>query len=457
MGGFREQFKVLICNAIIVLCAVASIVTLCVGTFWKADVTVGADKKTLLKLAGMENGKEQASNAGEESEGSSDDFDMATVLENLPDDFSVSVGVMMDVKGTDMLNAVAGNTQAVSDVLSRTLNDVIDRLEAKVDELMSTFISTAVDVAVDKAMREFIKSISQALGRDDLSEEEISERLQSEYGVTTEDVAQFKKDIKTAAGALLDGDSDGVKNLLGTSEVLYAMMKIIAKEDLEGSKREGEEVTEEQIEEKATAMRNDLVNNYEEAIKKFQNEAGTLTKASVLMGLLALVSGEDPEKAENREMTEEDVREFLMGKINEALGEDTMQTMTKYLGYVGYFLIVVIAAWAYIILKILIKLFMANKSVSMFAPRFFGWMPHVFLVGLPMTIVKLAQATPEIMKNAGMTEETYNNVKSFIDMINVNVSSLTWVSAAATVVLLVLSFFYGPLRKELKVKSRRGD
>ena len=115
----------------------------------------------------------------------------------------------------------------------------------------------------------------------------------------------------------------------------------------------------------------------------------------------------------------------------------------------GIFIIFVIACWAYVILKLIIKLFMKNKTVRVGLPQAFGWMPHVFFVGLPMTIIKLA---PFIISKLPeqMGEQFGEIVDKITSMVSVTISSLTWVSALCTVALLIITIPYYRYRREIK-------
>jgi hypothetical protein len=57
------------------------------------------------------------------------------------------------------------------------------------------------------------------------------------------------------------------------------------------------------------------------------------------------------------------------------MDESTIRYISSVLKYLGIFLLIVIGSWAYLILKILVKFFARNKTVGMFFPKFFGWMP----------------------------------------------------------------------------------
>ena len=129
----------------------------------------------------------------------------------------------------------------------------------------------------------------------------------------------------------------------------------------------------------------------------------------------------------------------------------------KVLSYVGYFLFFVMACWAYVLIKIIVKtIFCKNKTVGLFFPRMFGWMPHVFFVGLPMFLIKyLPLFAEKIVASQPEMQESMNSIMSILEMIKLSVSSLTWISALCTVILMVLLIFYWPMRRRAK-KERKG-
>ena len=131
------------------------------------------------------------------------------------------------------------------------------------------------------------------------------------------------------------------------------------------------------------------------------------------------------------------------------------EVITKVLQGLGIFIIFVIACWAYVILKLIIKLFMKNKTVRVGLPQAFGWMPHVFFVGLPMTFIKVA---PLLIQK--LPEQAGEQVKAILDqitsMVSVTVSSLTWVSALCTVFLLIVTIPYYRYRRQIKKEKKSG-
>ena len=110
------------------------------------------------------------------------------------------------------------------------------------------------------------------------------------------------------------------------------------------------------------------------------------------------------------------------------------------------------ACWAYVLIKIIIKtIFFKNKTVGLFFPRMFGWMPHVFLVGLPMTLIKyLPVIAAKVIESQPEMQEGLDYAMNILEMVKISVSSLTWISALCTVILMVLLIFYWPMRRAAK-------
>lgn len=183
---------------------------------------------------------------------------------------------------------------------------------------------------------------------------------------------------------------------------------------------------------------------------------GKIGKETVLVKALEKADLKDdagnPVKFENAD----DVKAFLADKLNSKIDDNTARILGIALKVMGGFVLLVIAAWAYFLIKLVVKtLFCQNKTVGMFAPRFFGWMPHVLFVGLPMLV--FGNMDRIIAKTSGTSlQQLGETLAKLSSLVSVKITSLTWVSALATVVLLAIWIPYYQWRRKLKreIKGR---
>lgn len=142
----------------------------------------------------------------------------------------------------------------------------------------------------------------------------------------------------------------------------------------------------------------------------------------------------------------DDVKAYVIEKIFGAIDEQTVRYAGIAMSVLGYFLLFIMACWAYVLIKVIVKmLFCKNKTVGLFFPRMFGWIPHVLFIGLPMLALKFL---PQILEQVGA--DAGESLQTILNMLSVNFTSLTWVSALCTVVLLVVLFIYYPERRASK-------
>lgn len=463
---FGRQKKIVLCNIIMMLISVAAIVTLFTGCFMSLEVVVNLDGEILADFVGNEGGEGEESSgeggggplpaAAEGTEMSSDELIAAFT------NVKISIPVGLTLTSRDLLDSlVRADGGSVEDIISRESGKIIEVLLNKADEILPRAIGAIVNVAVVKAENEVKRQILEQTGNGKATEEQIMEKLEEEHNVKKEDIDEMETEITDAVAGLLSGEksAEDISDMLKDSATLDKLVSIYAEEELKNEGGEGEEITEERKKEKVDALKQEVVDQYDETIRKMKDE-GILTddekfdKNKAVVGIInsAGIAGEEEGKIESID----DVKKLAADKINDTIagGRDIMVLVLQIL---GGFVLAVMAAWAYFLLKLIVKTIFCrqNKTVGMFAPKFFGWMPHVIFVGLPMLVIKnLDKIASLLVDTLGLGEEIGDIVDKLSSFVEINVNSLTWVSAVCAALLAVIWIPYYRWRRQLKKEKR---
>lgn len=421
--------KIIICNAVILLICVAAIVTLSVGSFWKADISITVKGADVAKATG----------GSGEGEGSSEGYKAMEGIE-------LTLPISLNLKSADLMGSVTKKgSEATKSIINSTLSGAIDSLLDQVDDIMIQLSEVAVDAAVDTLKDELAKEMTEGA-----TEEQIDAELQEKYGITNEDVDTLKGEISDTLKAMINGEEGDVVNVVRNSATLDKVCEALVKEQGSG---EGTELTPEQIQQKTAEMKEGFVEKYDEMVSNMSVD-GKLNSESMLTSVMNTAGLKDENGEEKKFEDTEDVKAYLADKVY-GMVEEHADVISKILMAFGIFIIFVIACWGYVIVKIFVKLFMKNKTVRVGLPQAFGWMPHVFFVGLPMTFLKLA---PVLIKK--LPEQTGEQIQELLntvtDMLNVTISSLTWVSALCAVCLLFVTIPYYRYRRQIKKEKKAG-
>ena len=461
-----KQGKVVICNIIMALISVAAIVTLIVGSFMKITVTLNIDGEKMAEIMDSQQGSGNGETQGvmssdgyfgeedgfiDDETGSYDDNETgsggessSSGMEELFKDINLSIPISLDFKSLDLIGSVIGDaSEKMNAMLEREIGGIVDVLMNSIDKVLSGVVGVVVNQVVDKAEAEVKKQLEEA-GQGNISEEEIKETLESEYGITESDIETLKTELSTAVSAVLNGETDDSGKFLRESETLDKLVHIYAEEEL---KQETGETgfTQAEIEAKAAELKNNVVEEYESALESMEID-GELNKETAVINLLNNAEMQDENGNVIVFENMDQVKSYLASKAQSLLGEEVGDYMGLAMKIMGIFTLVVIAAWAYFLLKIIVKTLFSrtNKTVGMFFPRFFGWMPHVFFVGLPMAV----------FNNLDKIATQYSSLAT------INITSLTWVSALGSVLLLIILIPYyqwrRKLKREAKLNKRRG-
>lgn len=439
-GGGKTGI-VVITNIVIAVLCVVSIVTLYVGEFWNIGIVLTLDKE------GIAAALEAAQSEETETSESEDVITTEELMSYIDDDFSAEFSIGLTLQGSQIVGAAFGaKEEAVKKLIGDEVDLLVENISGLVDDVIELAMRTIVNVVVDEAK----SAVKAELSKEALSTDEnsVMNQMRTQYDISEEDINNLIDDLDGTLNELLNGDVEQSVSTLEGSATLLKLTAVYAKQKLIEEGTPEEEIDQEMIEAKALTLKQEIVDGYRETLEdmtvngKFSSQ-GVIVSMLSAMGLIKV--GEDGEEiAEDKD----GVRDYITDQIYSSIDEDTMSYIAMSLSVLGYFLLFVMACWAYVLLKIIIKLIASrNKTVGLFFPRFFGWMPHVFFVGMPMYAIN---HLPAILAASDMTAEELHTAQTIMNMFSINISSHTWFSALAAVILTVILVFYYPIRRSLK-------
>ncbi|MGN0768010.1 MAG: hypothetical protein ACI4M8_01515 [Christensenellales bacterium] len=432
-----KQGKVVICNVIMMLISVAAIVTLIVGSFMNIDIKLNIDGEKLASAG------ETGTPGGSGSEG------------EMLKDVKVTLPLSLEMTSMSLIKSVFEDpSEQVSATIESVAGKAVDAVLAAADDIMVTMVTVVVDGVVAQAEEQIEQKLAETVGEGNVTQEQIKEKLENDYDVTEADVETLKTEVSDTMKALLNGETEDATKCLEESTTLDKLIAIYAEEALK-EELGTETVTEAEINAKAAELKNETIDEYEKMIDEMKVD-GEFNKEAAVVSMLSNADIKD----ENGNAVEfnniDDVKAYLSVKVNSLVGEDMEKPIALAMKALGIFIIVVIAAWAYFLIKLIVKTLFArkNKTVGMFFPKFFGWMPHVIFVGLPMLVLKNLDKIVELVATKANMPEVSEMLAQYSSLATIDIASLTWVSALCSVALLIIWIPYYRWRRRLKREAK---
>lgn len=432
-----KQGKVVICNVIMMLISVAAIVTLIVGSFMNIDIKLNIDGEKLAS-AGETGTPGESGSEGE-----------------MLKDVKVTLPLSLEMTSMSLIKSVFEDpAEQVSATIESVAGKAVDAVLDAADDIMAAMVTVVVDGVVAQAEEQIEQKLAETAGEGNVTQEQIKEKLENDYNVTEADVETLKTEVSDTMKALLNGETEDATKCLEESATLDKLIGIYAEEALK-EELGTETVTEAQIDAKAAELKNETIAEYEKFIDEMKVD-GEFNKEAAVVSMLSNADIKD----ENGNAVEfnniDDVKAYLSVKVNSLVGEDMEKPIALAMKALGIFIIVVIAAWAYFLIKLIVKTLFAkkNKTVGMFFPKFFGWMPHVIFVGLPMLVLKNLDKIAELVATKANMPEVSEMLAQYSSLATIDIASLTWVSALCSVALLIIWIPYYRWRRRLKREAK---
>lgn len=351
---------------------------------------------------------------------------------------SVKDAVGKNEDGTQKTIEADGRTYTVDEALNE-LGITDDFIDEQVDGVINSVMqkTTTVDEIADK----MCDAVDNAYKKIAASDSEIKNKYLSSMPeeLKGEDREKVKENIKKTLEELgIDANSE-----INGEDLLYTVIgNMLANADKNKEKSEEESATVGQI-------------------TRFSASAG----GGAAVGLSGESSGEtggESSGTQNKTYTKEDVQQMISDKLNAAITDQTRDALCNVMKGFCFLIIFTLATWAWLIVKMIIKLFFKNPMIRLGLPLWLGNIPFWLLFALPNAVFKILlnfNSAPSFLKNSLtnlLGEETISSLLSLGNTLSVSISSCAIIPFIVSVVMIVFCFFYCPVRKRLK-RELRGD
>ena len=465
MQKLKTRATTFICNILICVLSLVSIGSYFLMPLWRIEAKYHIEEQALEQM--LQEMLEK--NAGE-----NEDLQNVDIAE-LIDEEGLTIPLSICLETKDVLSALGNNgAEIAKKIIGDNIERVVDSFSEPLNKIAKGLTKTVTKQALHTAMNEQILGVLT----EEKSEEEW-DTLLSDAGITDAYISEQTDALVESIfseNATVGNISNKVTTIV--SEVFDKLSTI-----------DNEEFKDLQLTDENKA---EIESTVSEVLSKIANEDGTINVNDLIAkGLLALLNGEAPStdtsspsaKANNSikplnspqqndnstsdetgdatqsDSTEgdteatnpqEELKIMLREKVLEKLPENAAQQIANVLKYVSYILIFTFLTWAYLIVKILIKLAVWNNSIKLKLPLSLGWLPFLVLYVLPTALFSLVKNPPDFMQNllgadavASITEKTSG--------LQIVFSTGAWGSFAVAVFLFLFNvFFYKKLRKRLK-------
>ena len=470
--------KVFICNIIISLLCVLSIVSYFIFPFWKVNVSLDLTAETIqtmLEEATQDASSENGESAGDATnEGAGESADYSEALSQL--DFSeivqdgVTIELSITLKTTDILSSLSSDPAVlVEKILSDNVNNMVNQLTPTIDQVSKNVVKALTKTVLTEQLKAQLKD---KLG-ETATDEEVKAEMEA-LGLTEDYIATQTSTLvdslyqegttpESAAQSTVNVVKDALNKIQSSGKPEYANMQMDAEDEAE--------------------LKDGLV----EIFQNFADENGNLNLEGFVTDMLmqALTgegegetngenagenAGEGKSEAEmqgfvygNRssianvsdapteEEVSEDLQTALTDMLMESLGEAT-ETIAKVVKIISYVILFTFFTWFYVILKILVKLGMKNNAVKLKVPLWLGSIPFWVLYLAPTIALKIL-FKPDGAILGGMEA---GMGKVLLEALSIKFFTCAWISFVIGAFLFFFAwFYYKKLRKTLR-KIKKG-
>lgn len=487
--------------ALILNAVVAALCTLSVAAyFFSPFLKVNSAIKFTPELAEKINSETNNSSASGES--TDEQQIISDVITQLGKD-GVKISVGFTLKTTDFFAALGadGGKSAINKIIDDNIKSVMDTLDATIEKVAASVAKTAVKTSIKQ-------SVTDAVGKnDDGTPKEIEadgktytvDEALNELGITDEFidsrvdkvVSSITKETTTVdeiADKVCDAVDEAYKQIASSDSEIKNKYLSSLPEELTGAEREKvKQNVKKTLEDLgidsaseingkdllytvignmiANADKNNESPKDESAstgqIMRFNAPAGGSAAVGPSGGSSGETSGEGT-GTQNKTYTKEDVRQMLSDRLNASITEQTRNDLCNFMKGSCVLIILTLATWAWLIIKMIIKLFFKNPMIRLGLPLWLGNIPFWLVFALPNAMFGVLlnfNSAPSFLKNSLtnlLGEETISSLLSLGNTLSVSISSCAIIPFIVSVVMIVFCFFYCPVRKRLK-RELRGD
>ncbi|MBO4323383.1 MAG: hypothetical protein J5836_01855 [Clostridia bacterium] len=361
--------------------------------------------------------------------------------------------------------ATGGTVEPVKRLIDANISGITASLSDAIHTVVSPLVKSTVSVVVEKVVKKAVKEIISV--QDNLDEK--TQEALKEMGISAEYIDENVSGVIDAITAE-DASVNSVK-----TEVMNLYDDVIEK--LEKSETYGEKFENLSDEDKQKA-RDTIENTLVNVLNQVAEDDGSINLSDELSKLVLKMLGVEEGSSVKGETAEyyaeyypsnvayadeadtedaaEQVKAKILAAIMEKLDDKTVLQIAEIMKYVGYVLLFTFFTWAYLILKMLIKIPMDNPGIKLKLPIWFGYIPFTILVILPTAAITAVRYG--VMD--GLMGEGANSAKILLNAVNITFSSGGVFSFVSAIVLFIFSFIYmhyrNQLKKIIKYEKRNG-
>lgn len=384
-------------NIIIAVIAIACVISLYVGTFWKISVNYQVSEDMMQSLL-------KSSGSGSENN-FFDNVDFEDIASQAKFEMSLSLSPAL------LLTSLQGDNKVT---VTNALNDASKEILGNVNTIIKNIIKAGAKLAVNMALNEVNKTIEDNL--DQLPPEAANIDLSGINDIVDEMLSE-NPDNNKVKGDLVALTNEQIDNNPNLTSEQKAELK------LESTQKVSE--------------------FYDNIITEYGDENGSVVPANIVMSVVGDSLGIDVEG----ETDIDNISLKISQNIVASMGESTITSIAIVIKGFGIFLVVVMAAWALLALSAILKIFTRNKRVSLKLARLLGWMPYIILVGIPMGIILLL---PKAFATSSLSQYQ-DTFEKYTKGLSLTFQSGTYISALGTVALMLINWFgYKSIKKQIK-------
>lgn len=448
-----KRLAVWICNLVVAILSVLSIICYFLGAFWQFRISVTITGDLITKMVG---------NVG-------DGIDVAEIV----GEEGTTVSLSLTVETSDVLSSLTGEpSDTIESLIDKNVTSVVSQLKGTLMEIAESTVKSVAKKTVKDEVHKNVKDflINNRKNQDDpqpeVGDEEVVQKME-ELGITDDYIGE--KTDKIIEKVFEDGST--VENV--TDEIMDTVDEVLGDikskaEELSQSDESYEELKNFDLtQEEKDAIRENVTNALEELV---QSEDGSIDAEKLIEELLASAlnpdkggngkeddkgelhaavaplaaaptEGEDPGAEEQEQKLEQQVKEYIMNYLPEGIDNYLIWV------FIAMAILMLLSAlsWVYILIKLIVKLVKKSEdpTVKLKCPIWLGWLPYLFFVGIPsIALLFLPMITKLIPLPAEMS--------GMLSSMKLSISSIGVIAAISALVCFGISIFYMVVRRKFK-------
>lgn len=463
---------------VIALCAVAISAYFIQPLFsFSAKITLTPELMDFVKSEVSEDGTIDA----EDGEISEDEIIDEVLTQLGKDRISISAGI--ELKTLDVLSALSASDedtkQNISQIIESNVNGILDSFSSSIEKVVESLSKSVVKVSVKSTLKAEIEK--HEIKNDDGTTMSVDEVL-TDLGLTdeyldsaTEQLIESMKAENATPDSIADEAVKVVNQVIETvnksangedAKEAYKNLNLPEKLDEESEQQVRDVVSEilnEYADENGNVNLDNILYTFIGQALDGQNSDGNTDNEArtedvyVVTSLSSVQADTDAATGETKKQyTKEDVQLLLHDKVMENVTDDLLAVITTVLKVVAGIILFTFVVWAWLVFKIIVKLFCANPMIKLWLPIWFGNVLFPILYALPAAIAFLvsnitslpASITGYLQSTIG--ESAYSTFVSIGNSISLTANSCLLITFITTIVLFVYSIIYWIVRNKYK-------